>query len=212
MGHCRGVRRDAHHRASRTTASLRQPSRAGSGRRSRFIRARFAERLQHRIPHPPAPWTRSRTFGGGRTRGNNASMTCGGYPWVRGAPGARARSSPCRRGSPGNPLPPPRPGHAASRHPCFPRRERATPAAQHGFVPEDPVDRRVLRARPEKKRPAWGVFDLLAEREGFEPSIELLTLYSLSRGAPSASRASLRVLRAPPARYAARQAAPGRGG
>ena len=32
----------------------------------------------------------------------------------------------------------------------------------------------------------------LAEREGFEPSIELLTLYSLSRGAPSASRASLR--------------------
>ena len=34
----------------------------------------------------------------------------------------------------------------------------------------------------------------LAEREGFEPSIELLTLYSLSRGAPSASRASLREL------------------
>ncbi len=33
----------------------------------------------------------------------------------------------------------------------------------------------------------------LAEREGFEPSIELLTLYSLSRGAPSASRASLRI-------------------
>jgi hypothetical protein len=33
----------------------------------------------------------------------------------------------------------------------------------------------------------------LAEREGFEPSIELLTLYSLSRGAPSASRASLRM-------------------
>src|SRR5215470_5652680 len=32
----------------------------------------------------------------------------------------------------------------------------------------------------------------LAEREGFEPSIELLTLYSLSRGAPSASRAPLR--------------------
>ncbi len=33
----------------------------------------------------------------------------------------------------------------------------------------------------------------LAEREGFEPSIRLLTLYSLSRGAPSASRASLRI-------------------
>ena len=34
---------------------------------------------------------------------------------------------------------------------------------------------------------------LLAEREGFEPSIEFLTLYSLSRGAPSASRAPLRI-------------------
>src|SRR6476619_7431147 len=31
----------------------------------------------------------------------------------------------------------------------------------------------------------------LAETEGFEPSMELLTPYSLSRGAPSASRASL---------------------
>jgi len=28
----------------------------------------------------------------------------------------------------------------------------------------------------------------LVEKEGFEPSIELLTLYALSRGAPSASR------------------------
>jgi hypothetical protein len=36
----------------------------------------------------------------------------------------------------------------------------------------------------------------LAEREGFEPSIRLLTRYSLSRGAPSASRASLRNLTA----------------
>ena len=34
----------------------------------------------------------------------------------------------------------------------------------------------------------------LAETEGFEPSMELLTPYSLSRGAPSASRASLRDL------------------
>ena len=32
----------------------------------------------------------------------------------------------------------------------------------------------------------------VAETEGFEPSMELLTPYSLSRGAPSASRASLR--------------------
>ena len=43
------------------------------------------------------------------------------------------------------------------------------------------------------KRPARGRFACLAEREGFEPSIRLLTLYSLSRGAPSATRASLRV-------------------
>src|SRR5690242_7957068 len=34
----------------------------------------------------------------------------------------------------------------------------------------------------------------MAEREGFEPSIRLLTRYSLSRGAPSASRASLRIV------------------
>ena len=32
----------------------------------------------------------------------------------------------------------------------------------------------------------------VAESEGFEPSIRLLTLYSLSRGAPSAARATLR--------------------
>ena len=37
----------------------------------------------------------------------------------------------------------------------------------------------------------------LAEREGFEPSIPLLTGYSLSRRAPSASRASLHVKRVP---------------
>ena len=34
----------------------------------------------------------------------------------------------------------------------------------------------------------------LAEREGFEPSISLLSLYSLSRGAPSTTRPSLRLL------------------
>ena len=34
----------------------------------------------------------------------------------------------------------------------------------------------------------------MAEREGFEPSIRLLTLYSLSRGAPSTTRPSLRSL------------------
>ncbi len=31
----------------------------------------------------------------------------------------------------------------------------------------------------------------MAEREGFEPSIQVLPVYSLSRGAPSASRPSL---------------------
>ena len=33
----------------------------------------------------------------------------------------------------------------------------------------------------------------VAEKEGFEPSIELQTLYSLSRGAPSASRPPLHI-------------------
>src|SRR4029079_5646489 len=44
----------------------------------------------------------------------------------------------------------------------------------------------------KQKRPLAGPFLFLAEREGFEPSIRLLTRYSLSRGAPSAARASLR--------------------
>ncbi len=40
-----------------------------------------------------------------------------------------------------------------------------------------------------KKRPVRGVFAcLLAETEGFEPSMRLYTPYSLSRGAPSATR------------------------
>ena len=34
----------------------------------------------------------------------------------------------------------------------------------------------------------------MVEREGFEPSIELQTLYSLSRGAPSATRTPLRLV------------------
>src|SRR5690242_13474155 len=65
------------------------------------------------------------------------------------------------------------------------------------FVPDEFVEPRgfvhtSLSAR-YAKRPARGRFAYLAEREGFEPSIRLLTLYSLSRGAPSATRASLRV-------------------
>ncbi len=65
-----------------------------------------------------------------------------------------------------------------------------------GSLPAIPSNQ---RSRPQslsarhKKTGQWPVFLCLAEREGFEPSIELLTLYSLSRGAPSASRASLRI-------------------
>src|SRR5687767_1821358 len=60
-------------------------------------------------------------------------------------------------------------------------------------LPRLPAPRSRARATPTKKGPG-GPFCVLAEREGFEPSIELLTLYSLSRGAPSASRAPLRIL------------------
>ena len=60
--------------------------------------------------------------------------------------------------------------------------------------PEHDCCTRRRPARPcIKKAPIARGFSHLAEREGFEPSIELLTLYSLSRGAPSASRASLRI-------------------
>src|SRR5579875_3680087 len=52
---------------------------------------------------------------------------------------------------------------------------------------ESKSEPRIIRCRSKH------VNDSMAEREGFEPSIRLLTLYSLSRGAPSASRASLRV-------------------
>src|SRR5574337_99043 len=49
---------------------------------------------------------------------------------------------------------------------------------------------------PDTQNAPEGRFAYLAEREGFEPSIRLLTRYSLSRGAPSATRASLRVVTA----------------
>ena len=51
-----------------------------------------------------------------------------------------------------------------------------------------------LSLRQIRQRPRLGPLSYLAEREGFEPSIELLTLYSLSRGAPSTTRPSLRIL------------------
>ena len=46
---------------------------------------------------------------------------------------------------------------------------------------------------PMKKAP-FGAFllDHLAEQEGFEPSKQVLPAYSLSRGAPSATRSPLR--------------------
>ena len=50
-----------------------------------------------------------------------------------------------------------------------------------------------LSLRQIRKTPLSGRFAYLAEREGFEPSIRCLARYSLSRGAPSATRASLRV-------------------
>ena len=50
-----------------------------------------------------------------------------------------------------------------------------------------------LSLRQIRKKPLSGLFAYLAEREGFEPSIELLTLYTLSRGAPSTTRPSPRI-------------------
>ena len=41
----------------------------------------------------------------------------------------------------------------------------------------------------KRNGPVWAHFVFLAEREGFEPSMEFLAPYSLSRGAPSANSA-----------------------
>src|ERR1700735_3045146 len=54
------------------------------------------------------------------------------------------------------------------------------------------ISSQVIFFKSQKSPEKSGLFAYLAEREGFEPSIRLLTLYSLSRGAPSAARASLR--------------------
>ncbi len=61
------------------------------------------------------------------------------------------------------------------------------PSNACGFKQEFPFQRRVFGNQKGHPKVA---FLVLAEREGFEPSIRLLTLYSLSRGAPSATRAS----------------------
>ena len=67
-------------------------------------------------------------------------------------------------------------------------------ARRSGIIPSP-----VILVNPKStSRETNRVAGRLAEREGFEPSIEFLTLYSLSRGAPSASRAPLRYLKPEP--------------
>lgn len=62
---------------------------------------------------------------------------------------------------------------------------------------ETPSSYRPCRmAGAAKEKPPKAASVQLAESEGFEPSIEFLTLYSLSRGAPSATRATLRIYQA----------------
>jgi hypothetical protein len=68
--------------------------------------------------------------------------------------------------------------------------------ARHRNLHDQPKNGSSTPLRQIRKTPLSGRFAYLAEREGFEPSIRLLTLYSLSRGAPSATRASLRVFSA----------------
>ena len=51
---------------------------------------------------------------------------------------------------------------------------------------------KVIKFLGTKKPQLSGLYSVMVEREGFEPSIELQTLYSLSRGAPSATRTPLR--------------------
>ena len=55
---------------------------------------------------------------------------------------------------------------------------------------------RIRRARLDEKSPRrsllWG-FDGLAETEGFEPSMQLITACSLSRGVPSTTRPRLQL-------------------
>ena len=75
---------------------------------------------------------------------------------------------------------------------------------RNGILPDSAYARQSFRLSYKKaiacpihwKTMEITVFRQLAESEGFEPSIRLLTLYSLSRGAPSAARATLRELQA----------------
>ena len=49
----------------------------------------------------------------------------------------------------------------------------------------------LLSFRHKKRRPRTSLFYYMAEKEGFEPSIQL-PIYTLSRGAPSATQPLLR--------------------
>ena len=62
----------------------------------------------------------------------------------------------------------------------------------------------VLFLRQVQKTPLSRGVLYLAEKEGFEPSMGLLTPYSLSRGAPSATRPLLQILIAGPVKPARR--------
>lgn len=75
---------------------------------------------------------------------------------------------------------------------CQPRWDWSIPFAYPGdiFRFRSAVRRKRDPDEPDRMRAHGNA--TVAESEGFEPSMELLTPYSLSRGAPSASRATLR--------------------
>lgn len=88
------------------------------------------------------------------------------------------------------------------RHDCYPRIALQAsrpdcefhPVADKGAVQPLNVVSQFVSPRPRKRAEARGAKDLhtmLAEREGFEPSMGVLLPYALSRGAPSTTRPSL---------------------
>src|SRR5690606_9265706 len=100
-----------------------------------------------------------------------------------------------------------RPAQARKKAGGSPHRPSSLLARPEGFEPPTPKfvawcsiqlsygRRSAIVRNPTGSGQSFFRFRWMAESEGFEPSIELLTLYSLSRGAPSASRATLRVSR-----------------
>src|SRR6056297_290383 len=81
-------------------------------------------------------------------------------------------------------------GKGAGGEPTVARKKCHGLAGLFGFEPK-------LSLRQIRKTPLSRGLSYLAEREGFEPSMGLLTPYSLSRGAPSATRPSLRFVLPP---------------